>query len=170
MKRAYPTSRKSKRATASSSLSLPATTNLRAKLPTTSSSSRRLRSCSRPCSKSSLYSCSPITLPCAAVAMSTSRAISRNLSPSSNRRWFRLKLSLCFVLERIPHLCCCFFSGRPARYRRKQDRKSTRLNSSHMSISYAVFCLKKKKKKKKKNKKKKKKKKKKTKKKNTKQK
>src|SRR5690242_21084068 len=30
-----------------------------------------------------------------------------------------------------------------------KDRKSTRLNSSHMSISYAVFCLKKKKKKKK---------------------
>src|SRR5689334_24399974 len=28
-----------------------------------------------------------------------------------------------------------------------QDRKSTRLNSSHSSISYAVFCLKKKKKK-----------------------
>src|SRR6266571_8457644 len=28
------------------------------------------------------------------------------------------------------------------------DRKSTRLNSRHMSISYAVFCLKKKKKKK----------------------
>src|SRR5690348_17363260 len=30
------------------------------------------------------------------------------------------------------------------------DRKSTRLNSSHPSISYAVFCLKKKKKKKRK--------------------
>src|SRR5438876_4749105 len=29
-----------------------------------------------------------------------------------------------------------------------RDRKSTRLNSSHPSISYAVFCLKKKKKKK----------------------
>ena len=29
-----------------------------------------------------------------------------------------------------------------------KDRKSTRLNSSHVSISYAVFCLKKKKKKK----------------------
>src|SRR5437868_10595288 len=29
-----------------------------------------------------------------------------------------------------------------------RDRKSTRLNSSHVSISYAVFCLKKKKKKK----------------------
>src|SRR5688572_31472459 len=32
----------------------------------------------------------------------------------------------------------------------EQDRKSTRLNSSHSQISYAVFCLKKKKKKKKK--------------------
>src|SRR6266705_4720589 len=29
---------------------------------------------------------------------------------------------------------------------REQDRKSTRLNSSHRTISYAVFCLKKKKK------------------------
>src|SRR5690242_21068232 len=28
----------------------------------------------------------------------------------------------------------------------ERDRKSTRLNSSHMSISYAVFCLKKRKK------------------------
>src|SRR5699024_11385487 len=28
---------------------------------------------------------------------------------------------------------------------KKADRKSTRLNSSHVSISYAVFCLKKKK-------------------------
>src|SRR5437773_6309420 len=31
----------------------------------------------------------------------------------------------------------------------RQDRKSTRLNSSHITISYAVFCLKKKKNKKK---------------------
>src|SRR5579872_6995962 len=38
----------------------------------------------------------------------------------------------------------------PAATRRvptKRDRKSTRLNSSHVRISYAVFCLKKKKKK-----------------------
>src|SRR5207249_9150963 len=36
--------------------------------------------------------------------------------------------------------------GAPARRRGdlRQDRKSTRLNSSHVSISYAVFCLKKK--------------------------
>src|SRR3712207_8204248 len=32
--------------------------------------------------------------------------------------------------------------------RRRGDRKSTRLNSSHANISYAVFCLQKKKKKK----------------------
>src|SRR5689334_24012281 len=44
--------------------------------------------------------------------------------------------------------------ARPARHRTglsrrdARDRKSTRLNSSHSSISYAVFCLKKKKKKK----------------------
>src|SRR5256885_2525596 len=39
--------------------------------------------------------------------------------------------------------------GRSARPRHSPtDRKSTRLNSSHLVISYAVFCLKKKKKKK----------------------
>src|SRR5438876_6236497 len=38
------------------------------------------------------------------------------------------------------------YRGPPARVGRR-DRKSTRLNSSHPSISYAVFCLKKKKKK-----------------------
>src|SRR5688572_31739574 len=35
----------------------------------------------------------------------------------------------------------CFFHH----YDRPEDRKSTRLNSSHSQISYAVFCLKKKK-------------------------
>src|SRR3712207_7463075 len=43
-------------------------------------------------------------------------------------------------LERLRnqgHLCL-------ATIRRNQDRKSTRLNSSHANISYAVFCLKKK--------------------------
>src|SRR5437868_7443750 len=37
--------------------------------------------------------------------------------------------------------------GFPTEVRNGRDRKSTRLNSSHVSISYAVFCLKKKKKK-----------------------
>src|SRR3712207_7286919 len=36
-------------------------------------------------------------------------------------------------------------AARGERKRVRQDRKSTRLNSSHANISYAVFCLKKKK-------------------------
>src|SRR5207249_10237679 len=39
------------------------------------------------------------------------------------------------------------FDSRIIRVFHPRDRKSTRLNSSHVSISYAVFCLKKKKKK-----------------------
>src|SRR3712207_8598454 len=46
-----------------------------------------------------------------------------------------------------------FERGQPERFllrgqQQHVDRKSTRLNSSHANISYAVFCLKKKKKKK----------------------
>src|SRR5437867_8053654 len=37
----------------------------------------------------------------------------------------------------------CYQKRKPGRF--SQDRKSTRLNSSHRTISYAVFCLKKKK-------------------------
>src|SRR5256885_10477566 len=35
-------------------------------------------------------------------------------------------------------------AGFSPRHLRRSDRKSTRLNSSHLVISYAVFCLKKK--------------------------
>src|SRR3982075_4582894 len=45
------------------------------------------------------------------------------------------------------HTCICCGTGASA-YRCEslaRDRKSTRLNSSHWRISYAVFCLKKKK-------------------------
>src|SRR5436190_16862562 len=44
-----------------------------------------------------------------------------------------------------PRQKVCRFPGPVCR--QGQDRKSTRLNSSHTVISYAVFCLKKKKKK-----------------------
>src|SRR2546427_8493115 len=37
-----------------------------------------------------------------------------------------------------------FREGDPGKFMDKADRKSTRLNSSHSQISYAVFCLKKK--------------------------
>src|SRR5699024_11234740 len=45
-----------------------------------------------------------------------------------------------------PHSACPQgATGRPGQVTRaSSDRKSTRLNSSHVSISYAVFCLKKK--------------------------
>src|SRR5438045_6310240 len=35
-------------------------------------------------------------------------------------------------------------AGKKFEVRSRKDRKSTRLNSSHLGISYAVFCLKKK--------------------------
>src|SRR5437588_4162094 len=48
----------------------------------------------------------------------------------------------------LPDLCGCENDTRRNRDSIDQiDRKSTRLNSSHTVISYAVFCLKKKKKK-----------------------
>src|SRR5207248_11445048 len=48
--------------------------------------------------------------------------------------------------ENVPHCSSCAGRRPCARCRsRRGDRKSTRLNSSHRTISYAVFCLKKKK-------------------------
>src|SRR5690242_21355391 len=79
-------------------------------------------------------------------------------------RWRRPELSE-YVGARVAHCTDChclrnrrgsrsvldqWFEGSVAVGECTRDRKSTRLNSSHMSISYAVFCLKKKKKKKKK--------------------
>src|SRR5256885_13738703 len=51
----------------------------------------------------------------------------------------RLSLARTFPIPRLTTIYASF----PA----TSDRKSTRLNSSHLVISYAVFCLKKKKKK-----------------------
>src|SRR2546430_17445509 len=39
---------------------------------------------------------------------------------------------------------CVAMTERPTAHHGRLDRKSTRLNSSHSQISYAVFCLKKK--------------------------
>src|SRR5689334_23471970 len=59
-----------------------------------------------------------------------------------------LRCGLLFLLLYFYGCCRHLPSGEFARRRATscQDRKSTRLNSSHSSISYAVFCLKKKKK------------------------
>src|ERR1039458_8738525 len=45
----------------------------------------------------------------------------------------------------IPADCLGGFGGEPYFSADERDRKSTRLNSSHLGISYAVFCLEKKK-------------------------
>src|SRR5437870_10358404 len=64
-----------------------------------------------------------------ALPISTSAMAVRNVRMKRNGR------SICDSLTRTGSSC-----------RRWTDRKSTRLNSSHVAISYAVFCLKKKKK------------------------
>src|SRR5258707_14033599 len=66
---------------------------------------------------------------------------------SSCGKWFRLQ-PLGFELlvpdvTKLPALETLRFAPEPGRA--PLDRKSTRLNSSHANISYAVFCLKKKK-------------------------
>src|SRR5439155_26853463 len=48
--------------------------------------------------------------------------------------------------EAMTHDCPYRLAMSHAAAREELDRKSTRLNSSHVAISYAVFCLKKKKK------------------------
>src|SRR5690242_21427399 len=46
--------------------------------------------------------------------------------------------------EKPDHVVLMLSGGNDSISASHLDRKSTRLNSSHMSISYAVFCLKKK--------------------------
>src|SRR5699024_11566049 len=76
----------------------------------------------RPCSASTSTS-SPTSPRRRETTSSTSRAPGTNTSASlPSARWVRAAVRA-----------------------RWSDRKSTRLNSSHVSISYAVFCLKKKK-------------------------
>src|SRR5207245_11191731 len=48
------------------------------------------------------------------------------------------------VVEHLRGLALQTFEDHLGNHQAAQDRKSTRLNSSHGSISYAVFCLKKK--------------------------
>src|SRR5262245_65120917 len=54
-------------------------------------------------------------------------------------------LSLAQQLSSLRVHLCSVRRHPPATPRFRRDRKSTRLNSSHLGISYAVFCLKKKK-------------------------
>src|SRR5690554_7105507 len=49
------------------------------------------------------------------------------------------------TLSHVPTYGCLRYAATEDRFSLWEDRKSTRLNSSHVRISYAVFCLKKKK-------------------------
>src|SRR5690606_39958248 len=87
----------------------------------------------------SLHDALPIFLGCVAGAVSHRCAgpfFTRGRLVGSWLRWG--------VRRRRAIACSPRRSGRPTR-RAPGDRKSTRLNSSHVKISYAVFCLKKKK-------------------------
>src|ERR1035438_7143129 len=65
--------------------------------------------------------------------------------PSAPKTSLRVRQPCCFVQEhrilRSASSTSCFLSL-PASHA-EPDRKSTRLNSSHLGISYAVFCSKK---------------------------
>src|SRR3989475_6694373 len=78
----------------------------------------------------------------AGVARAVKHAISRALAPLPDDR-FPTVTEFATALGGFPHR-----TSVPTRgvFASRQDRKSTRLNSSHSQISYAVFCLKKKKK------------------------
>src|SRR5260221_10351764 len=73
----------------------------------------------------------------------------RRVLPLVNRRWVSGHLKEVIAMRREFYTAyrysgCCLRGRKETRCRTQTDRKSTRLNSSHTVISYAVFCLKKK--------------------------
>src|SRR5690554_7744824 len=82
------------------------------------------------------------------LSVSTLEALAQEAVHKHNRPWVLTLLdarmdevyaALYQIQDGEPHLCVAERVCAP------EDRKSTRLNSSHVRISYAVFCLKKKK-------------------------
>src|SRR2546428_4365833 len=83
------------------------------------------------------------------VGASTSRTLRRISSPatchfSHGPRHLLTSARTDRIREKIHLRTACPKAFRESVLRPHQDRKSTRLNSSHDQISYAVFCLKKK--------------------------
>src|SRR5436309_8913761 len=74
------------------------------------------------------------------------KAPNRADTGSNLQRFSASTLNVLFTLRELATMCGGELVGEPAlKITGAQDRKSTRLNSSHVKISYAVFCLKKKK-------------------------
>src|SRR3712207_7360283 len=75
---------------------------------------------------------------------------SRDVYPDTEEFWSDLSAAYAEQVRRLGELGCTYlqFDDTSLAYLNdpdQRDRKSTRLNSSHANISYAVFCLKKKK-------------------------
>src|SRR5205814_10698564 len=79
-----------------------------------------------------------------ALPISTEPAVTASAAPPEMKA--RLvtveSVIICILPRKIAAECFC--PGRHRACKSWGDRKSTRLNSSHLGISYAVFCLKKK--------------------------
>src|SRR5471032_3420757 len=96
-------------------------------------------------------------MPSSRSTSATTRATFPSRSPTSmtaasTRCWWRWNgccdcRSSAAVKARCATCSTCRRWPRVSAWAKRTDRKSTRLNSSHITISYAVFCLKKKKKK-----------------------
>src|SRR2546426_8664198 len=82
-------------------------------------------------------------------SMSSTRAPTRLLeasrSPTPRSSWRSVAMARDCTPSRAAPGSSASSTRRPCRSSSTSDRKSTRLNSSHLVISYAVFCLKKKK-------------------------
>src|SRR5699024_11569017 len=81
-----------------------------------------------------------------AIPASTGTSIQKRILMTTARTLHRFFPDVKYIIPDVDHI-----ENLPAGMiindkRKRTDRKSTRLNSSHVSISYAVFCLKKKKK------------------------
>src|SRR5690606_40897991 len=81
-------------------------------------------------------------------SVSVKRVTRRDASSLRDIAGSGVEVSACrFLPSTTPHACPMRRQAREYRLRERageRDRKSTRLNSSHVKISYAVFCLKKK--------------------------
>src|SRR5207249_9216748 len=69
--------------------------------------------------------------------------LSRCVGFASRPAGSRKRAIFCYNGQTLSPKACCRI-GFQITASNQRDRKSTRLNSSHVSISYAVFCLKKK--------------------------
>src|SRR5207249_10490066 len=71
-------------------------------------------------------------------------ALSRDGTAQLDQPEVRFDLGMGYLTKELPQEAMAQFEKALAAEPSYLDRKSTRLNSSHVSISYAVFCLKKK--------------------------